>query len=51
MPDAFGEAMNISLDEWSNSLAIDGLSRTRSFNSYTDELARSIVRKLLAAES
>ncbi|MHB9508739.1 dermonecrotic toxin domain-containing protein [Pseudomonas amygdali] len=51
LPDAFGEAMNISLDEWSNSLAIDGLSRTRSFNSYTDELARSIVRKLLAAES
>ncbi|RMR07805.1 hypothetical protein ALP93_04812 [Pseudomonas syringae pv. helianthi] len=48
LPDALGEAMNISLDEWSSSLAIDGLSRTRSFNQYTDELARNLARELLA---
>lgn len=47
LPDAFGEALNISLDEWSSSLAIDGLARTRSFNTYTDELARRLASQLL----
>ncbi|MCK9692689.1 dermonecrotic toxin domain-containing protein [Pseudomonas syringae] len=51
LPESFDEAMSISLDEWSSSLAIDGLSRTRSFNTYTDELAREIIRELLTAES
>ncbi|WP_440856457.1 dermonecrotic toxin domain-containing protein [Pseudomonas syringae] len=51
LPDSFDEAVNISVQEWSSSLAIDGLSRTRSFNACTDELAREITSELLAAES
>ncbi|EKG30126.1 dermonecrotic toxin domain-containing protein [Pseudomonas avellanae] len=49
LPDEFVEAMEISLDEWARSTAIDGLSRTRIFNQYTDELARTGARALLAA--
>ncbi|KTB77403.1 dermonecrotic toxin domain-containing protein [Pseudomonas syringae] len=48
LPDALGEALNISLDEWRSSLAIDGLARTRSFNIHTDELARDLAGQLLA---
>ncbi|KPW75356.1 dermonecrotic toxin domain-containing protein [Pseudomonas cannabina] len=49
LPDDFVEAMEISLDEWARSTAIDGLSRTRIFNQHTDELARTGARALLAA--
>ncbi|KPB74064.1 dermonecrotic toxin domain-containing protein [Pseudomonas cannabina] len=49
LPDDFVEAMEISLDEWTRSTAIDGLSRTRIFNQHTDELARTGARALLAA--
>ncbi|KPC35785.1 Uncharacterized protein ABJ99_4197 [Pseudomonas syringae pv. cilantro] len=49
LPDEFVEAMDISLDEWARSTAIDGLSRTRIFNQHTDELARTGARELLAA--
>ena len=49
LPDEFDEAMAISLDEWTRSTAIDGLSRTQIFNQYTDELARTAARELLAA--
>nr|WP_239690221.1 DUF6543 domain-containing protein [Pseudomonas syringae] len=48
LPDEFVEAMDISLDEWARSTAIDGLSRTRIFNQHTDELARTGARELLA---
>ncbi len=51
LPDSFDEALSISVQEWSSSLAIDGLSRTRSFNACTDELVREITSELLAAES
>ncbi|WP_024646237.1 dermonecrotic toxin domain-containing protein [Pseudomonas syringae] len=50
LPDSFVEAMIISLNEWSRSLAIDGLSRTRVFNAYTDDLARKLAGELLTAE-
>ncbi|RMN25386.1 hypothetical protein ALQ62_00487 [Pseudomonas coronafaciens pv. zizaniae] len=50
LPDAFVEAMTISSKEWSSSLAIDGLSRTRFFNSYTHELAYKVASELLASE-
>lgn len=48
LPEPFVEALTISLTEWSTSLAIDGVSRTRSYNLHADQLARDCAGHLLA---
>ncbi|RMT79590.1 dermonecrotic toxin domain-containing protein [Pseudomonas viridiflava] len=48
LPDPFVEAMSISLGEWSCSVAIDGVLRTRIYNPHADLLARECARQMLA---
>jgi len=46
-PESFNEALMLSLDEWNDSVAIDGLARPRAYNPRTDRLAGQCARDLL----